>query len=93
MSSSIPDELFPPSQEVIRITNYCNYVKIIDEGDYIGFYSLYQTDFKMPIPQFLFNITLPSTTKNWQRGLEIFSQEVIYNKITSQLTYINQKDE
>ena len=47
----------------------------------------------MPIPQFLFNITLPSTTKNWQRGLEIFSQEVIYNKITSELTYINQKDE
>ena len=65
MSSSIPDELFPPKKEVVRITNYCNYYKLIDEGDYIGFYSLNQTDFKMSIPQFLINVTLPTTTKNW----------------------------
>ena len=93
MSSSIPDELFPPSQEVVRITNFCNYYKIVDEGEYIGFYSLNQTDFKMSIPQFLINVTLPSTTKNWQSGLEKFAHEVIYNKTTSDLTYINKKDE
>ena len=62
MSSSIPDELFPPKKDIVRITNFCNYYKIIDEGDYIGFYSLNQTDFNMTIPQFLKNVTLPTTT-------------------------------
>ena len=91
MSSSIPDELFPPKKEVVRITNYCNYYKLIDEGDYIGFYSLNQTDFKMSIPQFLINVTLPTTTKNWQVELEKFSQKVKYDKATSNLIDNNQK--
>jgi hypothetical protein len=91
MSSSIPDELFPPKKEVVRITNYCNYYKLIDEGDYIGFYSLNQTDFKMSIPQFLINVTLPTTTKNWQIELEKFSQKVKYDKTTSNLIDNNQK--
>ena len=93
MSSSIPDELFPPKDNVVRIINYCNYYKLIDEGEYIGFYSLNQTDFKMPIPQFLINVTLPTTTKNWQNYLEIFAKEVKYDKTNCQLTYINEKEE
>lgn len=91
MSSSIPDELFPSKKEVVRITNYCNYYKITDEGEYIGFYSLNQTDFKMSIPQFLINVTLPTTTKNWQVDLEKFAGEVKYDENTSNITYINQK--
>ena len=90
MSSSIPDELFPPKKDVVRITNYCNYYKIIDEGDYIGFYSLNQTDFKMSIPQFLINVTLPTTTKNWQNELEKFAQKVKYDKSTSNIIENNQ---
>ena len=93
MSSSIPDELFPSKKDVVRITNFCNYYKIVDEGDYIGFYSLNQTDFKMAIPQFLINVTLPNTTKNWQADLEKFAKEVKYDKNTSTITYINQMNE
>ena len=93
MSSSVPEEMFPPKTEVVRITNYCNYYKIIDEGEYIGFLSLNQTDFKMPIPQFLMNATLPTTTKDWQNNLIKFSKEITYDKLTFNVTYINKNDE
>ena len=89
ISSSIPDDLFETKKEVVRIFNYINYYKIVDEGDYIGFYSLNQTDFKMPIPQFLINVTLPTTTKNWQISLEQFAKEVKYDKETKNIISIN----
>ena len=91
MSSSIPDDLFPLKQDVVRIKNYCNYFKIKDEGDYIGFYSINQSDFKMPIPQFLINVTLPTTTKNWQLDLLKFAKKVKYDKSTSNI--IENKEE
>ena len=94
ISSSIPDDLFETKKDVVRIFNYINYYKIIDEGDYIGFYSLNQTDFKMPIPQFLINVTLPTTTKNWQISLEQFAKEVKYDKETkSIISNNNEKNE
>ena len=93
MSSSIPDDLFPPKKDIVRITNFCNYYKIVDEGDYIGFYSLNQTDFKMTIPQFLINVTLPTTTKNWQTDLEKYAKEAKYDKNTFSIIDINKKDE
>ena len=94
ISSSIPDDLFETKKEVVRIFNYINYYKIVDEGDYIGFYSLNQTDFKMPIPQFLINVTLPTTTKNWQISLEQFAKEVKYDKETkSIISNNNEKNE
>ena len=94
ISSSIPDDLFETKKDVVRIFNYINYYKIVDEGDYIGFYSLNQTDFKMPIPQFLINVTLPTTTKNWQISLEQFAKEVKYDKETkSIISNNNEKNE
>ena len=94
ISSSIPDDLFETKKEVVRIFNYINYYKIVDEGDYIGFYSLNQTDFKMPIPQFLINVTLPTTTKNWQISLEQFAKEVKYDKETKNIiSNNNEKNE
>ena len=94
ISSSIPDDLFETKKDVVRIFNYINYYKIIDEGDYIGFYSLNQTDFKMPIPQFLINVTLPTTTKNWQISLEQFAKGVKYDKETKNIiSNINEKNE
>ena len=94
ISSSIPDDLFETKKDVVRIFNYINYYKIIDEGDYIGFYSLNQTDFKMPIPQFLINVTLPTTTKNWQISLEQFAKEVKYDKETKNIiSNNNEKNE
>ena len=91
ISSSIPDDLFETKKDVVRIFNYINYYKIVDEGDYIGFYSLNQTDFKMPIPQFLINVTLPTTTKNWQISLEQFAKEVKYDKETKSIISNNNK--
>ena len=85
MSSSIPNELFPTEKDVVRIINYINYYKVVDEGDYICFYSLNQTDFKMSIPQFLINVTLPTTTKNWQIELEKFANEIKYDKDTKKI--------
>ena len=94
ISSSIPDDLFETKKDVVRIFNYINYYKIVDEGDYFGFYSLNQTDFKMPIPQFLINVTLPTTTKNWQISLEQFAKEVKYDKETkSIISNNNEKNE
>ena len=94
ISSSIPDDLFETKKEVVRIFNYINYYKIVDEGDYFGFYSLNQTDFKMPIPQFLINVTLPTTTKNWQISLEQFAKEVKYDKETKNIiSNNNEKNE
>ena len=80
MASSIPDEIHPSTNDVVRLTNYCNYFKIVDEGDYIGYYSLNQSDFKMPIPQFLVNMGLPSTTKTWYDSMVKFSGKVTYDK-------------
>ena len=93
MSSSVPDYLFPEKKDIIRITNFINYYKIVDAGDYIEFYSLNQTDFKMPIPQFLINVTLPTTTKNWQIYLENFANEAKYDKIRKTIIQNNDNNE
>ena len=89
ISSSVPDNLFEMKKDVVRIINYINYYKLVDEGDYFGFYSLNQTDFKMPIPQFLINVTLPTTTKSWQSSLEKFVCEIKYDKETKNIIQNN----
>ena len=91
MSSSVPDNLFPDKDDVVKITNFINYYKLVDEGDYICFYSLNQTDFKMSIPQFLINVTLPTTTKNWQIELEKFAFQTNYDKNTKTIIENNNK--
>ena len=81
ISSSVPVDLFPMQKDIVRITNYINYYKVEDyDDDYIYFYSLNQTDFKMPLPQFVINVTLPTTTKKWQLDLEKFASEIKYDK-------------
>ena len=87
--SSVPENLFQMKKDVVRINNYINYYKIVDEGDYLGFYSLNQTDFKMPIPQFLINVTLPTTTKSWQTSFEKYLNEIKYNKETKSIIQNN----
>lgn len=89
ISSSVPDNLFEMKKDVVRIINYINYYKIVDEGDYFGFYSLNQSDLKMPIPQFLINVTLPTTTKSWQTSLEKFAIDIEYNKETKSIIQNN----
>ena len=43
----------------------------------------------MPIPQFLINVTLPTTTKNWQTELEKFAYEVNYDRNTKTIKQNN----
>ena len=89
ISSSVPDNLYEIKKDVVRIINYFNYYKIVDEGDYFGFYSLNQSDLKMPIPQFLINVTLPTTTKSWQTSFEKFAIDIEYNKETKSIIQNN----
>lgn len=90
--TSIPDDLFPEIEDVVRITNFVNFTKISDEGDKIVHYILNQTNFKMIIPQFLVNVTLPSTTKSWYGNLSKFCQNIIYDRETKTAKKIEKSD-
>lgn len=90
-SSSIPDGVFPENPDVVRIFNYMDYFKLVDEGDYIGYYSLSQSDFKMFIPQMLANMGLPSATKSWFTILKAFASKAKYDKNTK--TIIKNKED
>ena len=82
ISASVPDNLFGVGKGYVRIFNYINYYKIVDEGDYFGFYYLAQTDYKIYIPLFIIKSSLPKTTKAWHSEFEKFVSEVKYNKET-----------
>ena len=82
ISTSVPDNLFRVRKGYVRIFNYINFYKVIDEGDYFGIYYLFQTDFKIYIPLFIIKSSLPITTKNWNSYFEKFVSEVKYNKET-----------
>ena len=82
ISTSVPDNLFRVRKGYVRIFNYINFYKVIDEGDYFGIYYLTQTDFKIYIPLFIIKSSLPITIKNWNSYFEKFVSEVKYNKET-----------
>ena len=64
-STSVPDEFQPKIDGVIKITNYFNLFRITEDEENFYFYSITQGDFKMVIPQFLINLTLPKKTIDW----------------------------
>ena len=72
-STSVPDNYKNINIDPIRIISYCNLVKIFEDNDNIYYQCLNQNDYKMTIPQFLLNITLPLTSKNWYINLQTFS--------------------
>lgn len=80
MSTSIPLDLYEPKEGVIRFIDYLNLFKISDEDEYIIFRSLNQVDFKMPIPQMIINMTLPSTTKSWYSSIVKFCNSIIWDR-------------
>ena len=80
MSTSIPLEIYEPKEGVVRFIDFLNLFKVSDEGDYISFASLNQVDFKMPIPQMLINMTLPSTSKTWYKNVIKFSNSIIWDR-------------
>lgn len=85
MAISTPDNLFEVREGYVRIFNYINFYKIVDEGDQFGFYYLAQNDFKINTPLFILKATLPKTTKNWHSEFEKFASEVKYNKETKSI--------
>ena len=72
-STSVPDYYKNIEVDAIKIISYCNLVKIFEDNDNIYYQCLNQNDYKMIIPQFLLNITLPLTSKNWYINLQQFS--------------------
>jgi len=80
MSTSIPLDIYEPKEGVVRFVDFLNLFKISDEGENIFFYSLNQVDFKMPIPQMLINMTLPSTSKTWYKNIKNFANSIIWDR-------------
>ena len=68
-STSVPFNFVPEKKNVVRIINYINFSKIYEDDDNYYFYNINQSDFKMKIPQFIFNVTLPMTVKEWYNNL------------------------
>ena len=64
-STSVPDEYKPKIDGVIKITNYLNLFRVTEDEENFYFCSITQGDFKMVIPQFLINLTLPKKTIDW----------------------------
>lgn len=80
MSTSIPLDIYEEKDNVVRFIDFLNLIKVSDEGDYISICSLNQVDFKMPIPQMLINITLPSTSRSWYDNIKKFSNKIIWDR-------------
>jgi len=80
MSMSIPLDIYEPKPDVVRFIDFINLYKISDEDEFIIFRTLNQVDFKMPIPQMLINITLPSTSRTWYNNIKNFANRIIYDK-------------
>ena len=91
MSTSIPLDIYEPKEGVVRFVDFLNLFKISDVGDEIVFTSLNQVDFKMPIPQILINITLPSTSRTWYNNIKKFSNRIIWDRKNK--TYELKKEE
>ena len=79
----VPDDYFAEKKNVVRIINYMNFLKLYEDNENFYFLNMNQADFKMAIPQFLINVTLPMTTKNWYNNLKkaCNSYKIVGNEI------------
>ena len=93
MSTSIPLDIYEPKENVVRFIDFLNLFKVSDEGDYIFFTSLNQVDFKMPIPQILINMTLPSTSKSWYGNIKKFTNRIKYDRNNKTYEIFEEKED
>ena len=93
MSTSIPLDIYEKKENVVRFIDFLNLFKVSDDGDYIYFTSLNQVDFKMPIPQMLINLTLPSTSKSWFNNIIKFTNSIKYDRKNKTYERITDNDE
>lgn len=68
-SSSIPDELFPIDEKVVRVTNHFSCVFIKEETDYFDFEMYSQTDMKIKVPPAMMKSMMPKKMKEFQDNL------------------------
>ena len=80
MSTSIPLDIYEKKEGVVRFIDFLNLFKVSEDEEYIYFTSLNQVDFKMPIPQMLINMTLPSTSKSWFNNIIKFTNSIKYDR-------------
>lgn len=68
-SSSIPDELTPIDEKIVRVMNYFSCVIIKEDTDSFGFEMYSQTDMKIKIPPAMMKGMLPKKMKEFQDNL------------------------
>ena len=68
-SSSVPDELTPIDEKVVRVANYFSCVIITDNTDNFGFEMYSQTDMKIKLPPAMMKSMLPKKMKEFQDNL------------------------
>ena len=69
LSTSIPDELYPPTQDKIRATNYMSLFRIKEDKDNFYFNFANQVDMKMYIPQPFIIMGMPSKVNEMVDGI------------------------
>jgi hypothetical protein len=68
-SSSVPDELTPIDEKVVRVANYFSCVIITNNTDNFGFEMYSQTDMKIKFPPAMMKSMLPKKMKEFQDNL------------------------
>jgi hypothetical protein len=76
LSTSVDDEIKPPSQYVIRIKNYINLFIVKEDDEYFLFKGFNQIDMKMNVPDTFFNLILPYKVMTFYKTLlEIMNKD------------------
>ena len=74
-SSSIPDQLYPPKEEPVRVTNYIGALIIKEDNENFYIDSFNQVDIKMEIPEALIVMSFPWKMKEFFDSLiELFNK-------------------
>ena len=74
-SSSIPDSLYPPKKEPVRVTNYIGALIIKEDNENFYIDSFNQVDIKMNIPEALIVLSFPWKMKEFFDGfVELFNK-------------------
>lgn len=80
LSTSVPDDYIPEEKGVVRITNYVNFFRATEDEENYYFLTINQSDFKMVLPQFIINLTLPMKTNEWFEAFQKIAEKMDLNE-------------
>ena len=80
LSTSVPDDYIPEEKGVVRITNYVNFFRATEDEENYYFLTINQSDFKMVLPQFIINLTLPMKTNEWFEAFQKVAEKMDLNE-------------